>query len=158
MQRVQNAVAAVVVTTVFTLVLFGVGLKADVSDGPDIDGRPGKNGCGNIVVDVVVDGVTTQYIVPNNVRQLEHFQRKLLRAGMPLGDVADMVTQLRDGMVELLRPRTNLEQFNSTRPGTEDGGSPGCGECQYGRDEIGPPIDCYVGQRPFNCIHCGVCR
>lgn len=118
-------------------------VMADISDGPDVQ----KNErC--IVVDVVVDGEMTQYIVPNGPGRMERFQKQLFDNGHGFGKAVSMVNQLSKGLSVL--------ESNRTKPKVKEDepGLPKPNSCCDGRDEIGPPIDCFCGQRPFNCTHC----
>ena len=133
-------------------------VMGSISDGPDVNGQRDKS-CGNITVDVLIDGVTTRYIVPDGPGRLERFQKQLFDAGLNFGQVMHKVSQLRKGLREL----EVGGQFDSARGLTNPAakpkpGEPGCGKCLDGRDpDVIPPLGCVAGLRPFNCMHCMTC-
>lgn len=128
-------------------------VMGSISDGPDINGQRDKS-CGNIIVDVLIDGVTTRYIVPDGPGRLERFQKQLFDADLNFGQVMHMVNQVRKGLREL----DGGGQFSSVKNLTKPAPKPGCGQCKQGRDpDVIPPMNCIVGLRPFNCTACTVC-
>jgi hypothetical protein len=113
-----------------------------MSDGPDVD----PNMC--LVVKVVVDGETAQYIVPGGPGKAERFQKQLFDGGMEFGKAVSLVNKLK---------RTLLKVPSINTTDKKPSPKPECGGVCYGRDEVGPPVDCWCGQRPFNCMMVTVC-
>ena len=128
-------------------------IAADISDGPDVQR---DKSCGNIVVDVLIDGEFTQYIVPDGPGRLERLQKQLFDDGRTFGQTMRAVSQVRKGLRELETGFDSGRNLLDPMAKPEDG-EPGCSQCLDGRDQVGPPIDCYVGLRPYNCTHCRAC-